>query len=412
MTQQGAVSLRGLGAVVLPDDDAAAIDRLVQQAAYFSLFSTPNPETPTRGIPLIPFVGQALSIAFSVNEEMHRFEVHQSLPSPVCGLHITQEVGTQPASKVQMQMTPMPNNFQAADDRVPPPTLLLPFLSQRFCALRGHLEFLDSEGSGLRAFGTGHTFPATVAGQARTRLAGVLDILEGQGKLAGLHGTGIVNGDIQPPGGFAFNVLFRIIDSDAKLQARTPVQPLQSAGDPAPDMAFMPFISEPDPDYPIQVELGPSGRHVRLRVVERLRLVDLNFSEELPGGLRSQTTPGALVGRHSTTMILDMSTSEDVIPAYSQGGEFSFADKDGKRIGGFKADLFEARVFPTLLPGLRTPILRIGGFAPPTQGTGQFTEPVGMVSVNGALSLATGMISTLYMVRLSDPFRIFRAAAS
>jgi hypothetical protein len=384
----------------------------VQQAGYFSLFSTPNPASPSRGIPLIPFIGPALSTAFSVNEEMHRFEVHQALPSPVCGFHITQEVNTTPASRVQMQMTPMPNNFQAAYDRMPAPTLLLPFLSQRFSALRGQFEFLDCAGSGFRAFGTGRTFPATVTGQSRTRLAAVVDILEGYGKLAGLHGTGIVNGDIEPPAGFAFNVLFRIIDPDAALQARTPVQPLQSAGDPAPDMAFLPFISEPDPAYPLQAELAPGGRHVHLRLVECLRLVDLRFSEELPGGLRSQTTPGALVGRHSTTLILDMSTSENIIPAYSRGGEFSFSDKDGKRIGGFKADLFEARVFPTGLPGLQTPILRIGGFAPPTQGTGQFKEPIGMVSVNGALSLATGMVSTLYMVRLSDPFQIFRAVAS
>src|SRR5262245_43800702 len=117
MQQQGMASLRNLGIELAPGDDPAAIDRSVQGAAYFSLFSMPNPASPTRGIPLIPFIGPALSIAFSVNEEMHRFEVHESLPSPVCGFHITQEVGTRPVSKVQMQMTPMPNNFQAAYDR-------------------------------------------------------------------------------------------------------------------------------------------------------------------------------------------------------------------------------------------------------------------------------------------------------
>jgi hypothetical protein len=33
-----------------------------------------------------------------------------------------------------------------------------------------------------------------------------------------------------------------------------------------------------------------------------------------------------------------------------------------------------------------------------------------MVSVNGAFSIATGAVSTLYMVRLSDPLGVFRPA--
>jgi len=141
--------------------------------------------------------------------------------------------------------------------------------------------------------------------------------------------------------------------------------------------------------------------------VERLRLVETSFDVG-PPGLRSKVTTGAIVGRHSMTLILDQSLQTGVIAGFSRDGEFSFFDKEQNPIGGFEADLFEARILPTRVPGLLTPILRIGGFALPTKGSGQFIDPVGMVSVNGAFSLATGALSTVYMVRLSDPLGQFR----
>jgi hypothetical protein len=170
----------------------------------------------------------------------------------------------------------------------------------------------------------------------------------------------------------------------------------------------MPFLSEPDPHHPLIADASPDGKRLYVRFVERLRLVDFSFGIGPPEGLRSKTKEGPIVGRHSMTLVLDLDGPRDVIPAYSKGSEFSFFDEDGQVIGGFKADLFEARIFPTDLPGLRTPIYRIGAIAPPTEGNGQFKDPVGMVSVNGAFSLATGALSTMYMVRLSDPLGRFQ----
>jgi hypothetical protein len=412
-TQGSTASLAALGLTgrtVHSADERAVIDQAVQQAAYFALFSLPNPASPPEPIPLVSFI-PALAIGFTVDEGLHRFEVDEPEPSPDCGFRVRKAISDEDVARVHMQMTPMPNNFQAAADRVPPPTILLPFVSQRFCALNGSLEFLDGRGSGFRAFGCGRTFPATVNGQLEVRLAAVLDITEAFGKLAGLQGTGIVSGDTTPPSIFHFQVMFRVIDPGRRLQAYAPLPPLQSPYDPQPDTAFMPFLSEPDPDYPLTADPSSDGKQLFVKIVERLRLAHFSFDIGPPEGLRSRTTMGPIVGRHSMTLIIDLNNPGDVIPAYSKGSTFSFFDRDHNLIGGFKADLFEARVFPTEWPGLRTPILRIGGIAPPTEGNGQFKNPIGMVSVNGIFSLTSGAVSMMYMVRLSDPLGRFRSVA-
>jgi hypothetical protein len=389
-------------------DDPAVINRAVQKAAYFSLFSIPSPSSPTTGISLIPFI-PASAIAFTVHEGQHRFEVDVREPSPLCGFRVRQAGSENQVAQVNMQMTPMPNNFQAGEGRVPPPTILIPILSQRFTPLNGSLQFFDSEESGFSSVvGAGRTFPAIVVRALQTRLAAVIDVLQSTGKLAGLPGTGIVIGDIEPPSGFHFNVMFRIMDPDGSLQTNEPLPPLQSPSDPEPGTVFMPFLSEADPDHPLTTKATSDGKSLQVRFVERLRLAHLSFDVG-PPGLRSRTTTGPIVGRHTMDLILDQSLQTGVIPGFSRGDEFSFYDKEGHSIGGFRADLFEARIFPTSLPGLQTPIYRIGGFAIPTQGTGQFVSPIGVVSVNGAFSLATGAVSILYMVRLSDPSGVFTA---
>jgi hypothetical protein len=398
-----------------PAADPAAVNRLVQQAAYFSLFSLPSPTSQSTGVPLAP--GIPLPIAFEVHEGLHRFEVKESLPTAECGLRIEQAKGSRQVAKVDMQMTPMPSNYQPGPGRVPPPTILLPFLSQRFTPLQGSFHFLDAEQSGFTAIGAGRTLPADVFGVSQTRLAAVIDVLNPTGRLAGLPGTGIIIGDIEPPSGFHFNVLFRIVDPGATLQATAPTPPLEDPQDPtpptgdpnpaAPPTSFMPFLAEADPDRPLQLAFSADGRWALIEIHERLRLVHLAFAVG-PPGLRSRTVPGALVGRHRMRLIVDLSHPGSVLPGFSEGSEFAFFDARGTSIGGFKADLMEARLMPTTAAGGEASMLRLGGFAPPTIGSGQFRNPVGMVSVNGAFSVATGAVSTLYMVRLSDPLGVFR----
>lgn len=409
-----------LGAI-LGLEPSAAIDRaataaLVKAGAYFSLFSVPNPASPNQPVPLIPQLGTEtpLWIAFKVSEALHRFDVNEHVPTPNCGLRLRQAYSSQSTvARVSLEMVPMPNYFEAASDRTPAPTLLLPFLAQRFMPRDGSIHFDDAAQSGLDAEGAGHTYPTP---GSQPRLIAVLNELRGFGKLAGKHATGIVSGGITPPFAFNFSVLFRVVDPSGDLRARVPPGPIPAPADPTPQTqtnrgtTFIQVISEEDPAHPITIEPAADGKTARMTVTEKLRLVSLNFNVD-PPGLRSVTTVGAEVGRHRTTLVLNLSEAGGteaggVVPAYSQGDEFTFFDSAGRSIGGFEADTTEARLLPTVEAG--GAMLRLGGYALPTRGSGQFINPVGQVSINGALSPVTGTVSTLYIIRLEVPDAVFK----
>lgn len=396
--------------------DRAATAALVKAGAYFSLFSVPNPASPNQPVPLIPQLGTEtpLWIAFRVSEALHRFDVKQFPPSPSCGLRLQQAYSSESTvARVEMEMVPMPNYFETAPDRTPAPTVLLPFLAQRFTPRNGSIRFDDAADSGFTAEGAGHTYPTP---GSQPRLVAVLDVAQGFGKLAGKHGTGIVSGGITPPFSFDFSVLFRIVDPSGDLRARVPPGPIPAPADPTPQTqtnpgtTFIQVLSEEDPAHPITVEAAADGKTARMTITEKLRLVSLNFNVD-PPGLRSVTTLGAEVGRHRTTLVLNLSQAggigtDGVVPAYSQGDEFTFFDTAGRSIGGFEADTTEARLLPTVEAG--GAMLRLGGYALPTRGSGQFTNPVGQVSINGALSPVTGTVSTLYVIRLQGPDAVFK----
>lgn len=391
--------------------DAAATEALVNAGAYFSLFSLPNPASPNQPVPLIPALGDApLWFGFKVSEDLHRFEVEEQPPTAVCGLRIRQKRSQSGVAAVKMEMIPMPNYFRPGPNRMPAPTLLLPFLAQRFMPHDGSIHFKDAAASGFSAVGAGHTYPAS----GSPRLIAVLDIAEGFGDLAGSIGTGIVSGGIDPPFTFAFSVLFRIVDPSGNLQAKVPPGPIRVASDPTPQTStvmgtsFIQLLGEQDPQHPITVEPSADGKSARVTITDTLRLLDMNFNVD-PPGLRSHTTVGKVVGRHRTTLHLDLTKSEDVIPAYSEGDEFTFFDDSGQTIGGFRADTSEARVMRTVEAG--GAMFRLGGYALPTEGHGQFTDPVGQVSINGAFSPVTGTASTAYMIRLVTPDAVFKVVA-
>jgi hypothetical protein len=110
------------------------------------------------------------------------------------------------------------------------------------------------------------------------------------------------------------------------------------------------------------------------------------------------------------TLIFDPDFPKEVIPLYSSNSEFRFfTAAERLPIGTLRADLFEGRAFRTALPQLARPFFRITGFGPFTGGTGQFKDLVGMVSLNGALSLAPGAVSSMYMLRIADPAGRFRS---
>ncbi len=300
----------------------------------------------------------------------------------------------------------MPNNFEAGLGRKPPPTLLLPFLSQRFYMSQGEFDFLDPEGSGFRAHAVGRFFPASSDGKIYLRIGSIVEILQYLGRLRGLVGNLVVNGYTTPPQIFANNFIIRFIDTAGKLSSAQPIQPVERpSANPEPDIGFIPLMTELHPDHPIVVEPA-EGRKKRFRWVELVRLVDTSF--DVDPVLRSRTVPREVVGERTTTLVFDPDDPNDVIPLYSMDSEFRFF-ANGKPIGSVKVDLFEGRAFRTRLPELARPFFRITGFGPFIEGTGQFEQTVGMVSINGALSLDPGALTAMYMLRMADPLGRFRS---
>ena len=178
------------------DDRSGRISSLLKRAAYFPLFSVHSPTT--RNVPIPSPTNPSLLIGMKVYEEMHRFEIEESVPCRNKGLRAANRVG-QPVAKINIDWRVIPDDFVAAPDRLPPPTELDPSRSQRFAMYSGHFQWNDCQASGFHGFGAGRTFPCMVNGQPQLRLAAVVDILQGFGALQGLQGSAVVNGFIQPP---------------------------------------------------------------------------------------------------------------------------------------------------------------------------------------------------------------------
>lgn len=384
--------------------------QVIKKAAYFSIFSVPEPDQLSQGVPLIPFIPASI-YQISIIESPRRHHIELLPPTADCGFRARMIGSEQRIARQKLTLAMMPNNYEAGFGRIPPPTLLLPFLSQRFYMFEGVFDFLDPEGSGFRAHAAGRFFPATSAGAVYLRIGSIVEILKYLGRLKGLVGNLVVNGYTTPPQIFANNFIIRFVDPEGRLASDAPIAPVTNpTANPEPTASFIPLMAELHPDYPVVTEPAGDGRKMRVHMVERLRLVDNSF--DVYPTLRTRTVEGEVVGEHRTTLVFDPDDPNDVIPLYSTGSTFRFFDRRGRPIGSVRANLFEGRAFRTVLPQLNRPFFRITGFGPFIEGTGQFKDAVGMVSVNGALNLAPGAVSSMYMLRMADPLGRFRNVAS
>lgn len=387
------------------------VERLLKSAAYFPIFNVANPNSPNTPVPLIPgipFLQQYLMIAVEVNEELHRYEVTVEEPTRESGLRAINRVG-EPVANVHIRFTPIPWEFEAAPGKYPPPTLLIPFISQRVSMLNGQLTFKDAEQSGFKAFGTARTFPAQEGGKRVLRIGAVIEVLEGLGKFKGLTGAFVINGYISPPHDLALNLMVRMMDPDGRLKARSAIAPLKEFPDPDPAAVFMYFLGEADPAKPTKLNVAPDGRILGSQVHERLRLVHFDFDLG-SGGPRSKTTEGQIAGEVSATLHFDPMAPTPVSPIQTTSGVFTFFDRDGKTMGTVNANMVEGRAMKTELAGAPMPVFRFAGFGPILGGTGFFNDADGMMSMNSAISVFPRTLSNLYIFRFYDPAGKYRAA--
>lgn len=380
------------------------VHEIISKAAYFSIFSVPDPSQLSTGVPLIPAVPASL-FKIEITEAPHRHFVTVPPPSPEWGFRSYKFATDEQIANQRLLLEMIPNSFQAGFGRTPPPTLLVPFLSQRFYMSEGIFDFLDPEQSGFRAHAAGRFFPATAGGALHLRIGSIVEILTYLGALKGHDGNLVVNGYTTPPQIFANNFIIRFVDPDESLVTHTPPEPPKTIlPDPEPGIAFIPLMAELDPDHPVRTEPGPDGK-IKIHTVQRLRLVDTGFVVQ--PRLMAYTKVREHVGSLRTTLVFDPTDPNKVIPLYSENSEFSFFAGDTP-IGTVKANLFEGRAFPSHLPSLERPFHRVCGFGPFQSGTGQFENTIGMVSTNGAMSLDPPAVSAMYMLRIADPERRFQ----
>jgi hypothetical protein len=328
-------------------------------------------------------------------------------PTAECGFRTSSRISRKHIAVQRLRLQVTPNNFESGPGRTPPPTLLLPFLSQRFWMLDGHYDFLDGRGSGFRAIAGGRFFP--VGGTLGLYVAGVVEITEGLGELQGCIGNLAISGVTTPPALFANHFLFRFVDPEGKLAATSlsPIEP--EVPDPDyTDSAFISLSAELHPDYPIDITPLPQSNKKQVRLVERLRLFNTDFDVG-PGLLKAHNVEGEVVGERRTTLVFNPDDQLDTIPMFSKDSEFRFFADGDKPIGTLKVELFEARAFRTSSPALLQPYFRVVGFGPCGEGTGQFKDVNGLLTVNGALSLTPGVVSSMYILRILDPLGRFRA---
>jgi len=386
------------------------VTQLLRSAAYFPIFNVPNPNNPNQPVPLIPgipFLQQYLMIAVQVNEQLHRFEIDVHEPTLKYGLRASKKVG-EAVAQVHIRWTPIPENFEAAPNRFPPPTLLNPFSSQRFCMLEGQLTFKDRDGSGFHGFGTGRTFPVS-GSPGQLWIGAVIDILEGLGKFKGLAGTSVVNGYIQPPNNLALNLMVRIMDPEGILKGDGPLTSLKPVTDPDPTAAFMIFLGEPDPSKPVQLVFAPDGTILGSKVHELLRMVHLDFDFTSANDLRAESREGPVVGSVSATLYFNPMNPNPIQPIQTTDGVFTFFDRQRNVIGTINSNMIEGRAMRTELAGAPMPVFRFGGFGPILGGTGEFSGADGMMTMNSAISVFPRTLSNLYIFRLPDPTGRFRA---
>jgi hypothetical protein len=359
----------------------------LKEAAYIALYSMPNPQNPNK--PKLSLDPPGI-IHVIVNEELHRFPVDIAEGTRV----------GEPAANVQMQWTPVPEDFKPVPDVQPPPTAIDPGRSQRFVTLNGAMTYHDSAQSHIRAFGHGRTFPMVAGVTPQLHLGAVVNVREGFGSFEGLQGTVLVNGHIKPPTDLSLCIVARFMDPEARLKAEK-LGPITLSPNPDPDYATLLLVADVDPSAPAEVHYGPDGAPAGWQIHERLRLMNVDF--DVASGVRSKTEAGVPVGIHTAAFRFDSAAEGPALPVSSTDGVMTFTGRDGKPIGTLRINMYEGDAFTASLPGTQAQLYRFGAFGPILGATGAFEGAIGMMTVNGTFCAKPRAASTLYIIRMYDP---------
>lgn len=387
---------------------AAEVHRILSRAAYLTCYSGFDVEQRSNEFPLLPFLPE-LGYQRELFQLGRRIEMAVDPPTAEGGFRIRNRTAREAITKNYLILKIVPNyfqpNFDTAEGLDPAPTVLLPFLSQKSMLIDEKFDLLDGRGSKLHLDGVSRTYPA----RGGIFIAGVGDITESYGFVSGAVGHIGVSGFSKLPPNFSLILVFRLVDPTGRLVSPSPLPPISSGSvlrELYPFSLLMPLMAELHPDHPPVSEPSGDGR-LQVRLVERVRLCRLS-TDVGPNLITSHNALGPVVGERRTTLVFDPEDPAPVIPAHTRDSVFRFFTDKGQTIGTLAVELSEARLFRTRSPELLAPYFRIGGYGRFGAGTGQFKQAEGVLTSTGALSLAPGALSTLYILRINDRLNQFR----
>jgi hypothetical protein len=405
MSSASASFLHGPSAAT-SDPSANFLQRVIDEAAYFNLFSTAD------GGPSNPVIRDSSGsvIGMQVRERLHRFCVSVAPSSPERPMKARNVVG-EPAGRFSHRWMLAPDDWEATPDRDPPPTPLDPSRSQRFVMMDSVCAFREGD-DGFQGFGTGRTLPGRdSSGNTKILITAVGTILKGFGKFSGHDaGTYVYCGSLTATNTFQGNVLLRVMDPQLDLQTDADVYEFAQQTDPEPGVTYLMFRGQAVPSDSVTPALGADQQPTGLIVVQGLRLLELDFKTKGPGGLQSIAKVGGSIGQITATVTFDISapggSNLDPIP-FLADDQFVFFDRHGApNAGGFHANSTEGRVFKALLVG--QPAIRFGGTGEILSGSGPLAGMTGLMTDNSVVSFTPHVSASVYLLRVDDPQRKFR----
>jgi hypothetical protein len=414
----------------LPDINAETypfevVQQLLDQAAYFSLFSIPG--SCGGGAAMASRRKANGVIGVRVSEVLHRFTAGGGAGRGAGGLAL--DVVGEPLGRFEHRWMVIPPDFRAVPGREPPPTRLNPSRSQRFVMLDAICRFGEGK-DGFRGFGTGRTLPVTVGGRSQLLVGAVGNIMEGFGTFAGHEGTYTYCGTLAPERGFSGHLLCRIMDPKGCLRAVTGLPAPRAFPYPEPSILYLIFRGQKrDRTQKTLYTYRRDGQVNGLRLEPQIRLFHCDAAFNPRGALQSLAGVGPVVGDLTATILFNVlapgapGTAAAPI-AFQDYDEYRFTDGEGRPLGSFGFDggagyfvgtpspeVGEGRAFNMTLraaPGQRA--LRFGGFGPIVNGTGAFQGIGGLLAHNSVVGIAPHVLSTVFVARIHDPDGKYRGA--
>jgi len=405
-----------------PDQDFAQIvQRLVDQVAAFNLYATPDPQGPNAAVQMPG--GSRGVIGICASEFLHRFDIVLNRPSSAMGVKASNSVG-EVAGRLDLRWMVIPYEFMARPDREPPPTLLDWSRSQRFAMQEMTFRFANGR-DGFSSFGTGRTFPMSVAGRLKLVISAVGNIIEGFGVFRGHEGNFTLCGDLAPDRGFAGHIVVRVVDQQGDIRTEAQLPSSQTISQPDGEATFLMWGAQKGkgPEQQNRFSLTTEGQVRGLNIPVELKELSIGPATQGAGGLRSgDIKTGDVIGK-------EIGFGRGSIPAAPQTGtalspfqfegvaQYSFYDEHGKPVGSITTNVLEGRRFGVTLAGAPNETSwRFGFFGPIVLGTGCFSGAAGIFyGASGSVFRPPPehhIVTHLYMARINDPDGKFRVSVS